>query len=765
MDLGRQKPPVGNKAIGHTFLSPHFWQNVYKMAKNFFLFSFLCSKILFAQSIDNREIYTLLIARTTESIKLDGMLTETTWKSARKAESFWLNAPNDEGKASDSTVVYITYDEKNIYIAAKMKGPSRYVIQSLKRDGDPENSDSFGIVLDPMGQKNLGYLFGVNVGGTQTESMVSAAQGIFAKSVDESWDARWYSAVSQNQDSWTIEMAIPFKSIRYKEGKDSWGINFWRIHRQKNERHSWTKVPVQFSPTDLGFTGTLTWDVAPTRIGSNISITPYTLGSLSKDFEKGTPVKKEFDFGGEAKVGLTPTLNLDLTVNPDFSQADVDQQITNLSRFSIFFPERRQFFLENADVFTNFGAFPDAPFFSRRIGLDEAGGKVPILYGARISGNLDPRWRMGLLNMQTRSNSSNTSINYTAAALHRRALQRSSIRGLFLNQQNIEKGEFDKSSFSRNATGEFEYISNDGRWTGKASYNHAFKPGVKNQNQFMVINAGFNGRLFQTNLEVQNMGTNFSADMGFVGRLNNYDPISDQVIPVGYTTLSNMTDYSFYPKNKRIVRHWMGMENYVWWVNQGTLNEWYNRVRYFFFFRNTSQLRFRFNTDVVNLLYPFQITDGEPLPAGNYFFREFNLQFNTDLRKKVNYEFFGVYGSFYTGTKTTLRSALNLRTQPWGNFSFNFEMNDIRLPEPYGSTRLWLVNPKIEINFSNTLFWTTFLQYNTQVQNFNINSRLQWRYRPMSDLFLVYTDNYLTEGMVGVKNRALVLKLNYYFQF
>lgn len=717
-----------------------------------------------AQSADNRASFQLAIHKTTTPIKIDGQLNEEAWSSGNYADSFWLNSPRDDVRASHTTKVIVTYDEYALYIGAILKGPTNYVIQTLKRDNDLETNDAFGVLLDPMGQKNIGYSFGVNAGGAQTEAMVSAAQNIFVNSVDESWDARWYSSVTRTNEGWIVEMSIPLKSIRFKEGKLTWGINFWRIDRQSNERHVWAKVPVQFNPTDLGFTGTLLWDQSPHKNGRNISITPYTLGSRFKDFENTPSVTNKLNVGGDAKVGLTPSLNLDLTLNPDFSQTDVDQQVTNLSRFSIFFPERRQFFLENADVFTNFGSFPDAPFFSRRIGLNASGAKIPIEYGLRVSGNLSPKWRVGVLNMQTKGDSLNPVQNYSAVALHRRVLKRSTFRALLLNRQVINRGDLDRTDYARNATGEFEYLSNDGRWAGKISYSKAFKDQVKTDNQFVVANMGYNGRKFQTALEVQKMGTNFSADMGFVSRLNNYDPVTDKVIPVGYTTLSNINDYSFYPHNKKVVRHWTGTENYIWWTGHGDLNEWYTRLRHFLFFRNTSQLRFRLNNDFVNLIYPFQVTQGEALPSGYYHFREFNLQFNTDLRKMLNYEFFGVYGSFYNGYKTTVRTAVNFRTQPWGNFSLGFELNDIQLPALYGNARYWLVNPKIQISFTNKLFWTTFLQYNTQIQNFNINSRLQWRYRPMSDLFVVYTDNYITENIFGPKNRSLVLKLNYYFQ-
>lgn len=718
---------------------------------------------LWAQT-GNRDVFTISIGRTNETIEVDGQLNEEIWTQAIPAKDFWLNAPSDNAPATNATTVWMTYDDKNVYIAALMEGPRKYIIQSLKRDGDLESSDSFGVLLDPVGQKSLGYTFGVNVGGAQSEAIVSAAQGQFVEAVDRSWDVRWYSAVKETNAGWVVEMAIPFKSIRFKAGATQWGINFWRSDRQANQRHVWAKVPVQFLPTDLGFSGTLAWDAPPEPTGMNISLTPYALGSLSKDFQNKTSTKNDLAIGGEAKVGLSPTLNMDLTLNPDFSQTDVDQQVTNLSRFSIFFPERRQFFLENADVFTNFGAYPDAPFFSRRIGLDARGQKIPISYGARISGNLDRNWRIGLLNAQTKSDSLRPSQNYTAAAIHRRVLKRSTIRALVVNRQTIERGDFSSTDYGRNATLEFEYLSNDGRWRGKTGYNHAFKEGVTKENQFMVGSIGYNGRLFQVNWEIQKMGTNYTADMGFVGRLNNYDPINNVTVPIGYTKSSTNLDYSWYPQGKKVIRHWIGMENYVHWVRDGLLNESYTRLRYFFFFRNTSQLRFRLNNNYLNLLFPFKLTENLPLPVGDYNFTEFNIQFNTDLRRKLNLELFAVSGSYYKGSKTTVRSTLNYRVQPWGNFAMGFEMNDIRLGNPYGSTRLWLINPKLEVNFTNNLFWTTFLQYNTQADNFNINSRIQWRYRPMSDLFVVYTDNYLTEGGFGPKNRAVVLKFNYFFQ-
>lgn len=705
------------------------------------------------------------INKAQSAITVDGLIDSIEWKGSSIIDSFWINYPVDNKRAGHQTTVRVLYSSTTIFISALIISPGKPVVQTLKRDEPFEQSDAFAVLFDPGAQKSLGYLFGVNAGGAPSEAMVSAAQGVFVEPVDFSWDAKWFSATAKTTHGWSVEMAIPLKVLRYKNSTNSWKINFIRIDRKLNERHVWAPVPVQFQPTDLGFTGNMQWNELPGRTSANISLTPYALSSLSKDHDAKTPAKLKADIGGDMRIAITPMLNADITINPDFSQVEVDQQVTNLTRFSVFFPEKRQFFLENADILTNFNSYPDAPFFSRRIGLDANGKTIPILYGARISGNTGNLTRVGLLNMQTRQDSAGRAVNYTAAAIHRRIWKRSTIRGMFLNKSELQDGKINKELFSRNASLEFEYLSSDGKWNGKLSANYAFKKEVTNNNQYYIGSFGYTGRKFQIFSEVQKMGNNYSADMGFLSRLYQYDPISNKDIAVGYTKLTNITDYNIYPQGKKIVRHWLGYESYLWWVRKGLLNEWYLRLRYFIFFRNTSELRFRLNNNYVKLLYPFQITDGAPLPVDNYHFQEFNIEFNTDQRKKISSQIFTVYGSFYNGRKFTARSELRYRVQPWGNFIMGFEWNDIKLPKPYGNAAFLLIYPKIQIDFSRQFYWTTFFQYNKQENNFNINSRLQWRYKPMSDIFLVFTNNYRTENIFGPKNLYAVIKWNYYFQF
>lgn len=458
---------------------------------------------------------------------------------------------------------------------------------------------------------------------------------------------------------------------------------------------------------------------------------------------------------------MTTDLNLDLTLNPDFSQVDVDRQVTNLTRFDIFFPERRQFFLENADIFSNYGQFANRPFYSRRIGLDPAGNTVPIVAGARITGNLDQKSRIGAFTMQTRENAGFSAQNYSGFSGERAISKRSNVKAFFLNRQ-ATFAEALNSDYGRNLGGEINLSTDDRKISGQLGYVHSFKDGISDDNRHLYGRIEYSGQRFRSFLFIQDLGQNYFADMGFNARLNNFNPITGTIERIGYTQIGNMFNYYIYPDSGKVNFHWSGLENFVV-VNDGTgLNDWYTRLRHFIFYKNTSQLRFRLNHQYVDLIFPFALTN-EPLPVGDYNFAELNIQYLSDQRKLFNFEIFSVYGQFYNGTKLTNILSLNYRIQPWARFALGFEQNAIRLPEPYGELDLFLTNFTAEINFSISLFWTTFVQYNTQSKDFNLNSRLQWRYSSMSDLFVVYTDSYLVDGKFGPKNRSLVVKLNYRF--
>ena len=726
----------------------------------FILFSqnalILCGQDTISQ---HPEQYELHIHRAIDPITIDGELNEASWSSAAKAENFWQTQPVDGEPASHATIAYAAYDDKNLYIGAICYDDSdKHFIRTLKRD-DWGVSDEFGILVDPMGQKAIAYGFGVNVLGGETEGIISAPD-----EADATWDNRWTSAVMRYEDRYTIEMAIPLKTLRFRSGENHWRIQLLRIDPDKNEVQCWAPVPRQFTMYDLGYFGSLIWDTPPAKQGNNVAIIPYIKSSLNKIHTTGSTTIIKGDFGGDAKIALTSSLNLDLTTNPDFSQVEVDQQVTNLTRFGIFFPERRQFFIENNDVFTDFGSDfgAEQPFYSRRIGLDKDGRTVPIIYGLRISGNVSPGMRIGAFNIHSQDSYTKEGQNYSAATFQQKIGKRSFINGLFLNCQAYLKTEPITDDFGRNAGLEVEHITEDGKWEFEFGGLTSIKKGFTSGNNHLYGSAGYSGQRFRTILEFQNMGDHYFSDMGFTGRLEQFDPVSNTIVGTGFSQLSNFTDYYTYPKNsKDIDYHWSGLENYVYLNTDGTINEWYTRLRHFFFYKNTSVLRFRINNNYVDLLYPFALTE-VPLPAKAYNMTEFNIQYNSDSRRPISGELFGVYGQFFDGTILTARISAIFRRQPWGNFTLGVEQNNIYLPEPYGNLKLTLANARIELNFRKNLYWTTFLQYNTQANNFNFNSRIQWRFAPMSDVYLVYTDNYLVEPAFGPKDKTLVLKVNYW---
>lgn len=740
--------------------SPSLFLQKHHQMKPFFTLLLAAATLAAAaqNSANNREKFRYQIRKATGEIQLDGSPDEAAWQTTELISELWLWKPTDDRPASRRTEIRLTYDEKMLYIAATCFDDEAHVVQTLKRD-QYENSDEFAVLIDPLGQKTNGYGFGINVFNAQTEVLLSAN----VDGNDSGWDNRWFSKTRRHADRWTLEIAIPFKTMRFAEGLTEWGINFLRDEPSLNERWVWAHVPRQFDAADLGFFGTLVWDAPPSKVSSNVSLIPYLRARGLQDFSKEKPTSGDLALGGDAKIALSPTLNLDLTANPDFSQVEVDVQQTNLTRFNLFFPERRQFFIENADIFNSFGLGEAQPFFSRRIGLDANARPVPILFGGRLTGNLTEKLRVGAFNMHTKTTDATPGQNYSAAVFQHRIWKRSSVNGIFLNRQAFDKSEKLAGDFGRNAGGDLKLLSADGRWAASGGYLHSFAPQVSSQNGNIYGSAGYNGTRFQTFVNLQSVGKNFFTDMGFAPRLENYDPVSGNIYRIGYSNLGTMQDFYVFPKASRKVNfHWFGLENFVWANHDSTgLNEWYTRARYFIFFKNTSQLRFRLNNNFVRLIFPFDLTE-TPLPTGKYNMTEFNVQFNSDNRRVVQWDVFTVFGEFFNGKKWTTRANLRFRAQPWGNFSVGIERNDIWLPQPYGNLDVTLATARAEINFSTRLFWTTFLQYNTQANNFNINSRLQWRFAPMSDLFLVYTDNYFVESFWGRKNRALVLKANYW---
>ncbi|MBC3785545.1 carbohydrate binding family 9 domain-containing protein [Spirosoma utsteinense] len=739
----------------------------------------LSALLLTAPSLAQKknESYQIHINRATSPVVIDGAVEETAWQAAEVANNFWMVLPMDTSRANVRTDVRMTYDDKNVYLSAVCYHgdvPGPYIVESLRRDWNFGRNDNFILFMDTFDDQTNGFTFGMNAVGAQWDGLLYEGG-----KANLSWDNKWTSAVRNYPDRYVIEMAIPFKTIRYKRGITHWGINFSRQDLKTTEKSSWTPIPRQFPTASLAYTGVLVWDEAPPQPGPNISLIPYALTGLSRDYEHGVPNKNRFDAGLDAKIAITSSLNLDLTVNPDFSQVDVDQQVTNLDRFELFFPERRQFFLENGDQFTNFGYASIRPFFSRRIGL----GGVPIRFGARLSGKLNKDWRMGLMDMQTGSVGATglPAQNFAVVALQRRVFARSNIGVLFVNKQSLG---YDVpttnppatstpvySQYNRNLGFEYNLASANNLWTGKALYLKSFtstgQPGEqpKSDEAVYAANLQFNSRQWLIGGQLESVGTNYSAEAGYVPRR-------------GYRRAMGNISYTFLPTGASgIQSHGPLLQSTYFFDPAGRQSDNETYLSYLITFKSRSTFTGWVATDYVRLLQPFDPTNTgrETLAAGTkHNWTAWGTAFISKPQSLFTYGFTSRYGGYYAdGTRLNLTADLGYRFQPFVSLAASASYNDIRLPLPWGHTTFWLVGPRFDVTMTNTLYLTTFVQYNEQQKNMNLNARIQWRYKPASDFFLVYTDNYLpgsspqigmdVPGLFTVRNRALVLKWTYWW--
>ncbi|WP_229374849.1 carbohydrate binding family 9 domain-containing protein [Fibrella rubiginis] len=729
----------------------------------------LFSLTAFAQK--KNDAYQYHIQRTTSPIVLDGKVDEPAWQTTQLAQSFWMVLPMDTSRARVPTDVRMAYDDQYIYLSAvcyldtvSRAQQANYMVESLRRDWNFGRNDNFIFFIDSFDDQTNGFAFGTNAVGAQWDGLMYEGG-----KVNLSWDNKWTSVVRNYPDRYVLELAIPFKTIRYKAGITRWGINFSRQDLNSTEKSAWAPVPRQFPTASLAYAGILVWDQAPPVPGPNISLIPYALSGLSSNYQAKTPTQTRFDAGLDAKVAVTTSLNLDLTVNPDFSQVDVDQQVTNLDRFELFFPEKRQFFLENGDQFANFGYTNIRPFFSRRIGL----GGVPIRFGARLSGKLNKDWRLGIMDMQTGSTDGAgpggaplPAQNFAIMALQRRVFARSNIGVLFVNKETLDNVVVnDKplyNRYNRNLGFEYNLASANNLWSGKLLYIKSFTPNQTIDNAVYAGNLQFTDRRWLLLGQWETVERNYTAEAGYVPRR-------------GYGRATGSIGYTFLPKEGSILSHGpLAQSSYVFDpAGRETDNTSY--ISYSFTTRSRSVFTAWTATDFVRLLQPFDPTNSgrETLATGTeHSWKSWGTVFVSKPQRLFTYGFTTRYGGYYAnGTRLNLTADVGYRFQPYVSLAASASYNDIRLPAPWNRTTFWLVGPRFDLTLTNTLYLTTFVQYNEQVKNMNVNARIQWRYKPASDLFIVYTDNYLpTVGQpnndvipFAIKNRALVLKWTYWW--
>ena len=704
---------------------------------------------------------TLVISRTTEEIVLNGLLEEGVWKSANIATGFHQQFPHDDTLAKARTEVKLAYDDNNLYagIICYDEVPGKYIVESLRRDFDDRNNDYFMLVMDPFDDLTNGYVFALSPLGVQLEGLVTGGGGGFTP-VSDSWDNIWYSKVHYFDGGWQAEIKIPFKSIRYVDDISLWNIQFVRNDLKLNERSTWTTVKRQYRPTSFTYSGGLKWDSPPPKAGSNMAVIPYVSGAANQDFSSSDDINSEARIGFDGKIALSSSLNLDLTVNPDFSTVEVDRQQTNITRFELFFPERRQFFLENSDLFSNFGQRRSRVFFSRRIGLQSS-----LLFGARLSGQVGNGLRVGLLNAQTEhkreEDNDIPAYNFTVATFQKQVFGRSSLSGIIANKQaiNFDKDQdngfdfHDQNKFNRVYGLQYNLLSPNDRWAGDIYLFKSDDPINSGGNWVHGTSMRYNTRRFFAFWSHEYVGENFVAEMGFFPR-------------TGYINFGPFMRYSIFPESDVINRHSFSFRSRYFldldWKQTDRETSFGYRIE----FQNTSELEIEFEDNYVFLFNDFDPTRSDevivPLPEGSeYNWRNININYESDGRQDLGVNFKAGIGGFYNGNGLDISGSIRYRIRPLFNLEFNFTYNKIDLPDPFPDGQFWLIGPRIDLTFTNSLFWTTFIQYNEQADNVNLNSRLQWRFAPVSDFFLVYTENYLPTDL-SVKNRAIVLKMSYW---
>jgi len=704
---------------------------------------------LLAQKVN--ESYRYHIQKTEFPVIIDGRMEEPGWQNAQKATDFFMITPMDTTYANLKTEVRLTYDDQNIYlfVVNHLSGDfqGEYVVESLRRDFNFGRNDNFLLALDTYDDQTNGFSFGANAAGAEWDGMMYDGGRM-----NLNWDNKWESTVVQYDDRWTFEAAIPFKSIRYDRDNPQWGINFSRYDLSTFEKSGWAPVPRQFPSVSLAFTGYLVWDEPPPSAGSNISIIPHLLGGVDHDFQADDSRSYTSDAGVNAKIGLGSSMNLDLTVNPDFSQVEVDEQIIDLDRFEIFFPERRQFFLENEDLFASFGNRNVRPFFSRRIGLD-----APIHAGGRLSGQINKNWRLGVMNMQTGSveDTSTPSQNYTVLALKRRVSARSNIGFLLVNRENTgDMNDPGASSFDRNVGFEANLATDDDLWQSKITLLKSFSPGDSDRSLSHVGSVNYNDGNFEFEWEQEYVGEDYTADVGFVPRR-------------GYFRTNPDMRYLFFPDSDgSVLSHGPGFQNTIYFSESFDVTDYENRLSYRFNFRDGSNLEGYASSTFVELFRPFDPTGifNEFLETGSeHRWVSGGIEYNSRAQSLLTYSVGSQYGGFYAdGNRLLVMTQVGYRFQPYVNLSLSVNYNHLDLPEPWGVNDFWLVGTRFDVTFTKNLYLTSFTQYNEQRDNVNINTRLQWRFQPASDLFIVYTDNYLPNNF-NVKNRAVLLKLTYWW--
>lgn len=705
----------------------------------------------------------LAVQETSGGIRLDGRLDEPAWASAPVATAFVQAEPREGLPASEHTEVRILQDGKNLYIGAMLydADPDGIIVNDIKKDFRDTGQDAFGVILDTFKDRRNGYVFLTNPGGARADWQV-ANEG---REINASWDAIWRVRTARTPEGWSVEMEIPFRTLRFSENLDSWGINFSRRIRRKNEIDYWSPVPRAYALTRLSLAGDLD-GIPHTSSGRDLRIKPYVLGSEVRDVGV-TEYESRQEVGLDVKARVLGAFTLDLTYNPDFAQVEADVQQVNLTQFSQFFPEKREFFLENSGLFyvgdaaRNNRVFtvpvPDEDlllFFSRRIGVADDGRAIPIQGGARLTGRLGGT-NIGAIAMRTEGISGIPGNDYAVLRVRQNVgSSGTDIGGIFMMRDQRRQGP-DGDDYNRvygmdanirlPANTDWNTYVIGTRSPGVSDGQYAWRTSLNREGNFVHIKFG-----------AMELGENFRDDLGFFRRTG---------------VRKYFIDFGLRPRPEVMRRHGVReMHPHIVWNFYDDLdgNLVAKRLHsgYTFFLNDGGFWELSVNPAAETINEPFAISrDIDPIPAGSYSWVEWMLRGNSDPSRAVSGGFTGIVGGLWSGTQKTVRANLTLRP----SYRFFLEtrlqrtVGDLDLPPATFTKTFWTFRGNY--SFNTNMFIDALVQYDPGRKLVNSNVRFNLIHHPLSDLFIVYNERRFSTGEGIPPGRGITVKGTYMVAF
>ena len=705
---------------------------------------------------------TVRAVRIAEPIVVDGLLDDPVYEQVAAIDGFVQQLPDEGAPPTEPTEIWILFDDDNIYLSARCwdSQPDRMVADEMTRDARAIwRNELLSVIFDTFHDGRNGMNFSTNPLGGLMDNLVTDESA-----VNLDWNTVWDAQTSFFEQGWMVEMMIPFKSLRFKAGggEQTWGINVSRRVQWKNESSFLSPVPAS-----LGYRGMLQVSAAATLVGieppttiRNLEIKPSAISGAFTN-KTVTPIRSN-DLTGEVgidvKYGLTRSLIADFTVNTDFAQVEADEQQVNLTRFSLFFPEKREFFLEGQGIFSfgdtgavNWGGPPsDTPvvFFSRRIGL-EGGNEVPIRAGGRVTGRSGP-YSIGLLNIQTGDSAAADSLstNFSVVRVKRDMLRRSNFGVIYTRRSRLENGLGINQVYGADLNFRFYENINFTNY-----YAQTDTPGLAESNASYRSKFDYTGDLYGITAEHLTVGKNFNPEIGFVRRDN---------------FRRNFAQFRFSPRPRSIpwLRRmiYQGSFDYITDMT-GILETRESKLRLEMELENSDKWYLQYTDSFEGLPEEFKLTSDVILPVGGYKFGHIRTEYDFGAQRRVSGRLFYTRGTFYGGTRSDVGYQGRAVFTPQFAIEPRVSVSDVDLPQ--GSFTTTLLGTRASFTVSPRMFLAALIQFNSSNKAVDTNIRFRWEYEPGSDLFIVYSDGRDTglEGFPQLENRSFVVKFTRLFRF